>query len=210
MAYFAETLCQASGTTARPAGGLDPAGAAFLDLLPSDGMRVMLRHWAECRPTSGALPQRPPFNPLLVPRELQNIQLHERHAGDRYFCRVSGSHIVAVLGFESTNRYVDQVIAAAHLKSRTALLNEALDSGRPIFYSGTLAIPGSEWRGMHRLLLPFMKGDLPCLLSLVRYLTDADLRQLAAMPDLDANGIKRKLILSEDAIAALRQSGDPV
>lgn len=180
------------------------AGTAFHDALPTEGMRSMLRHWIDCR-TGTALPQRPPFNPLLLPRELQSIQLHERHADDRYLCRVSGSHIVAVLGFESTNRYIDEVISAAQLKSRTALLNEALDLGRPIFYSGMLAIRGSEWRGMRRLLLPFMKGDMPCLLSMLRFVTDAELQLVVPGAGADSAGVRAKLVLGEDEIAALRQ-----
>lgn len=182
----------------------DPAATPFRDALATQGMRSMLGHWVACR-AGTALPQRPPFDPLHLPHELKNIQLHERHAGDRYFCRVSGTHIVQVLGFESSNRYVDEVIGAVHVKSRTALLNEALDGGRPLYYGGTLAAPGTEWRGMKRLLLPFMKGEMPCLLSLVRYLTETELQLVTSGPAYDGGGgIAMKLVISEDEIAVLR------
>lgn len=172
-------------------------------LHPTAGMVTMLRHWADCRST-GDLPQRPPFNPLLLPQQLQNIQLHERRAGGRYFCRVSGTHIVDVLKFESTNRHVDEVIAPAQLQSRTALLDQAIDGGLPVLYIGTLELAGSEWKGVQRLLLPFARDDGRFLLSMVRFLDSAELNSIATRHCLEGHGITCRRTIAEAELLALR------
>lgn len=145
--------------------------AAFFDCLPTDGMRRMLRHWNESRNGEG-VPRRPPFNPMLMPEQLALIQLHERKPSGRFLCRISGTAIVEAFGFESTGRHVDETVNPADLESRIAILNETLQHGSPILYSGRLVIPLCGWKGVQRLIMPFADahGDRRFILSMLQFL----------------------------------------
>lgn len=146
--------------------------AAFLDRLPADSMRRMLRHWNEAR-GGETVPRRPPFNPMLLPDQLALVQLHERKADGRFLCRVSGTAIVEAFGFESTGRHVDEMVHPAHLESRLAILNDTLRHGSPVFYTGRLMIPLCRWKGIQRLIMPFAdaNGDRRFILSMLHFLT---------------------------------------
>lgn len=161
--------------------------AAFLNSLPADGMRRMLRHWDESR-GGETVPRQPPFNPMLLPEQLALIQLHERKADGRFLCRVSGTAIVEAFGFESTGRHVDEMVHPAHLESRIAILDETLRHGSPIFYSGRLLLPLCRWKGIQRLIMPFAdaNGDRRFILSIVHFLT-----QQPANTDADDIAAKR-------------------
>jgi hypothetical protein len=159
------------------------------DILPLEGMRLMLRHWAAAR-GNGKLPLRPPFDPLHCPSLLRVIQMHERKQNGRFLCRVSGTGVVEAYGFESTGRYMDETVNPVDLASRTAIMNHAIDHGAPIYYTGRLVIPGCEWKGMQRLLLPFadQDGHRCFLLSILNFLANAPAQT-------DEHGIATKLVL---------------
>lgn len=149
-----------------------PSGAPppFPDILPTDGMRLLLRYWVSAR-EQGAIPRRPAFDPLRYPELLPLLQLHERQAGGRYLCRVSGTEVVAVSGHESTGHYLDELLQPGHRARRTAAFDQSLDAGLPLFYAGRLTVPGREWQPLQRLLLPLAdrQGQPRFQLSLLHF-----------------------------------------
>ena len=150
---------------ARPAGA-----AAFLRALPTDSMRDMLRYWSAAR-EGEAMPRRPAFDPLRFPELMPLMQMHERKDGGRYLCRVSGTEIVAAFGYESTGRYLDELVVPEHLSSRTALFDQVLGDGLPLLYDGRLVVPDRDWKRFQRLLLPLAdaQGQPRFLLSLLHF-----------------------------------------
>lgn len=142
----------------------------FLRMLPTDGMRLLLCYWAAARDGT-AMPRRPVFDPLRFPDLMPLMQLHERKAGGRYLCRVSGTEVVAASGYESTGRYLDEVVLNGHQASRAVLFDRCLASGLPLFYDGRLMVPDREWKRLQRLLLPLADehGQPRFLLSLLHF-----------------------------------------
>jgi hypothetical protein len=150
----------------QPFGALPP----FLRALPTDGMRSLLRHWAALR-EGAAMPRRPVFDPLRFPEMMPLMQLHERKGDGRYLCRVSGTEVVAASGYESTGRYLDEVVLPGHQASRTAIFDRSLEAGLPLLYDGRLMVQDRDWKRLQRLLLPLADrhGHPRFLLSLLHF-----------------------------------------
>lgn len=180
------------------------APASFAERLSNDGMRQLLRYWVACRGHM-PLPRRPQFDPLRFRKLLPHMQLHERKPDGRYLCKVSGTAVVEAYGFESTNRYVDDVINPSHLKSRIAILDETLDGGRPVFYAGSLVLAGREWQGFQRLALPVADADgaarfIFSLLDFTRRPPQAE--PIPGLADTDRHGIAFKVVARDDELRA--------
>lgn len=130
----------------------------FVDRLPLAGMRRLFADWLVQR-GGAAMPRRTGFDPLRFPDLISSLQLHERQADGRYFCRVSGGDIVAAFGYESTGRHLDEVVLPDHLASRVALFDEALNDALPLLYEGHLVVRARDWKQFQRLLLPYADSD---------------------------------------------------
>lgn len=178
---------------------------SFSEQLSSDGMRAMLRYWVSCR-AGRSVPQRPAFEPTHLPELLPHIQLHERKEDGRYLCRVSGTAVVEAYGFESSNRYVGDVINPANLRSRVAILDESLLSGRPIYYEGSLVLMGCDWKGCNRLVLPLADADgrSRFILSVLDFSRcPPQNRPIPGMMESERHGVAFKVNATETDLAAL-------
>ncbi len=179
----------------------------FLRSLPTEGMRILLRYWVAAR-AGTAMPRRPIFDPLRFPDMLPLLQLHERKPDGRYLCRVSGTEVVAAAGYESTGRYLDEVVLPGHQASRTALFDRSLESGLPLFYDGRLMVQDRDWKRLQRLLLPLADahGQPRFQLSLLHFE-----RLQPVMPALsdENHGIASVQMMTPDEIAYCTQQSTP-
>jgi hypothetical protein len=130
--------------------------AAFRARLGDPALRKMLDHWLKLAAAqAGAAPSRARFDPAAIPTLLRHLQLHQREADGRFRCRLSGTAIVAALDRDATGTYLDQAIRPEAVAGRTRLYNRALETGRPVAYSGVIDVPGRGLKAYQRLLLPF-------------------------------------------------------
>lgn len=183
------------------------APAPFPDILPTDGMRLLLRYWLSARDRA-AMPRRPVFDPLHFPELLPLLQLHERRPDGRYLCRVSGTEVVAVSGHESTGHYLDEVVPPGHRANRTAIFDRSLEAGLPLFYAGRLSVPGREWQPLQRLLLPLAdrQGQPRFQLSLLHF----EMRQPMMPPLAEASdGLVAQRMMTPAEIDYCTQQSTP-
>lgn len=147
---------------------------SFRAHLPHPHFTQLLDYW--CGKRGESIPRKADIDPLDIPALLPFIQIHARQADGRYLCRLSGTAIVEALAMETTGQYLDDILPAHHLKSRTTILDRCLKRQLPSFYSGRLAMPGREFLPFHRLVLPLRsseeKADFALTFSMVDLLTD--------------------------------------
>lgn len=138
----------------------------FRQSLPHARFTRLLDYW--CGKRGPGVPRKADIDPVEIPALLPFIQIHARQQDGRYLCRLSGTAMVEALGTETTGRYLDEILPARHLKTRTRILDRSLHSGMPIFYAGRLALPGREFLPFRRLILPLSTGDgeADCALTL--------------------------------------------
>lgn len=116
-------------------------------------LQALFSRWEDTA-IGGSVPCRADFDPLSLPAEmLPFVFILERHAG-RIFCRLAGTGIRALLGFEASQRYVDDLIPQTHSITRGALYARVIDEQTPAYFSGPLKMGGQGERPVSCLLLP--------------------------------------------------------
>jgi hypothetical protein len=105
----------------------------------------------------GQLPDRRAMRPPRLPAcTLPYLFLYETR-GSRFFCRLTGTQVDAMFGRRQMGRFLDELLDGNALASRTALLQQALDTRCALLYGGDLVVPGREHVPFRRILLPL--GD---------------------------------------------------
>lgn len=127
-----------------------------LEIVKADrGMRILLSLWWAARQgNAGSVPTRPQLDPCSFPRPALPYMFVYERTGTRFRCRLSGTKLRDVLGADGTGQFLDQITPPAFADSRSALFQQCLDTGMPLFFRAFLAPTGREWRLSHRLLLP--------------------------------------------------------
>lgn len=116
-------------------------------------LQEMFARW-EDKAIGGSVPCRTDFDPLSLPAEmLPFVFILERHA-ERFFCRLAGTGIRALLGFETSQRYLDDLIPHTHSITRGAVYARVIDEQIPAYFSGPLSMGGQGERPVSCLLLP--------------------------------------------------------
>ena len=134
---------------------LTKPAASFRARLGDPVLTQILDHWCGLSAQAGGrTPSRGEFDPVAIPKLLRHLQLHQREATGRYRCRLSGTAIVQQLGRDATGLYLDEAIRAEAVPGRMRIYNRALETGRPVAYSGVMEIPGRGFKAYKRLLLP--------------------------------------------------------
>ncbi len=144
--------------------------ADFCRGLDANG-RAIMRYWCAKRQPGGCAYRRA-IDPLELPvAMLPLLQIHERLPDGRYICRLAGTMLAEVYGQDPTGRTMDQMIGGSAYRSRVAMFDLALASGRPVHYRSQLLVPGREHRQVERLILPLADADgtLNAALSLLKF-----------------------------------------
>jgi FixJ family two-component response regulator len=104
-----------------------------------------------------AVPRRASIDPADMPTLLPNLQLHMQLPDGRFHCRLSGTAITRLFGFDATGRCTDELPLARG--AREPLFARVIARGAPLLYRSHVTVPGREWRTYRRLMLPLRHGD---------------------------------------------------
>lgn len=133
-----------------------PAGSSVLGALA---------YWRGLIERVGGLPRHRDLDPLDMPRHiLPDLSLYWRGPDRRLLCRLAGSRLVNLIGFEPRGRYMDESLQPEASANRERLFHDCLDTRCPIFYRAVLVIEGRDHHTIIRVLLPVLDdaGELPC------------------------------------------------
>jgi hypothetical protein len=116
-------------------------------------LRRLYLLWRE-RSRAGAVPTRADLDPVTIPGDLlPSIFIYERH-GSRFFCRLAGTGLRTILGYEPSGRFADEMGPKDQAGTRAQLMDRVLESEIPAYATGSLAINGREGPPMGQLFLP--------------------------------------------------------
>lgn len=120
-------------------------------------LRRMYEYWVE-KTRGRRLPDRKDLDPAEIAELLPHLSIVEL-VGDepRYRFRLIGTHVVAALGFNPTNRFVDEFTTDNGAKFLIGLFGEVGAKARPL-YSASAFKAGEDGMSTERLLLPFAMG----------------------------------------------------
>ena len=125
----------------------------FASQIVEQTLQDLFSRW-EDRAIGGSVPSRADFDPLGLPSDvLPFVFILERH-GERFFCRLAGTGIRTMLGFEVGQRYLDELIPRTHSISPGAIYARVIDEQIPAYFSGPLMAGGPDDRPVSCLLLP--------------------------------------------------------
>jgi len=137
------------------ASAADPiADDPFALKLIEPGLRALYRHWLKQRGRH-SMPARKALDPTAIPETLPNLFLYEYDAArDRFYCRLAGEHINAMVGSTCTRRHLDEIFRPSVFKVVEARYRAII--GRPtllhmhgiVRMANSLDVPGE------RLILP--------------------------------------------------------
>lgn len=106
------------------------------------------------------LPDRTEIDPLDVPKGiLPNMLIIEKVAGGRYRCRLAGTRLREVYGFEIAGRYLDDVMPTAASADRIKIYDQVLDQRRAAYCRRRFSVPGREFVASDRLYVPVLDRD---------------------------------------------------
>lgn len=124
-----------------------------------------LAYWRGLVDRRGGLPRHKDLDPLDMPRHiLSDLSLYWRGPDRRLLCRLAGSRLVSLIGFEPRGRYMDESLQPASSATRERLFHDCLDGRRAIFYRAGLVIEARDHHTIRRILLPVLDdaGVEPC------------------------------------------------
>jgi hypothetical protein len=129
---------------------------SFTELVAGTALSECFAYWAS-KIRNGVIPSRGAIDPLEIPsRLLPDLFIYEPVAGD-YRCRLAGTGLQQLFGWESTGRFLSQSIKDPEIRgSRTRLLDRCLHEQVAVVYVAAVIRPAAEapWRSYRRLLLP--------------------------------------------------------
>jgi hypothetical protein len=102
-------------------------------------------------------PRRGSIDPADIPALLPNLQLHMQEPDGRFLCRLSGTAITRLFGFDETGCRADELPLPDGRGE--APFGRVVAHGAPLLYRAHVTVPGREWRSYRRLMLPLRHGD---------------------------------------------------
>jgi len=144
---------------------------AFTNKIREKEIREIFRYWLERREQSGA-PAQGRIEPRTIPhKHLPNLFLYDHEPEGRFRCKLIGTDIVRVLGRDDTGRYLDEILDPPTVTETTKLFNQAVKSGRPVYYRYRALTARGERRQFSRILLPVSsgRGRIDQVFGMVRY-----------------------------------------
>jgi CheY-like chemotaxis protein len=120
-------------------------------------LRRMYDYWVE-KAQGRPLPDRKDLDPTEIIDSLPHLSIIEA-VGDkpRYRFRLLGTEVVAALGFNPTNQFIDETYEEEGVIFLGGLLGEVCAKARPLYAASAFKV-GEEGISTERLLLPFSVG----------------------------------------------------
>ncbi|MEQ8586909.1 MAG: PAS domain-containing protein [Thalassobaculaceae bacterium] len=151
----------------------------FLEALPEAGLAWLYDHWRSFVLENGRLPYRTEIDPLDVPKAvLPNMLIIEKVAGGRFRCRLAGTRLREVYGFEIAGRYLDDVMSPAASADRIKIYERVLDERCAAYCRLRFAVPGREFVASDRLYVPVLdrqSSDPMVLFCVQRFVMSAEI-----------------------------------
>jgi hypothetical protein len=158
----------------------------FRESLTDAGLAGLYDYWMGLRTSLGRLPRRSEIDPLDLPTDvLPGMIILERDADQRFWCRLAGTKMREIYGFEVTGMYLDQVMPAGPAAFRTGIYQTALDGRCAVFCRLRFSVPGREFVASDRLYVPVLNDDTDeatVLVGAQRYLMSSE---IVGTPDKD-------------------------
>lgn len=127
----------------------------FRASLTDPGLAGLYDLWARLRDQLGRLPYRREIDPLdLRPGVLPAIMVLEREESGRFRCRLAGTLLTEIYGFEPTGWYLDDVVPPEAAAVRQRMYERVLQERRAAFCRIRFAVPGREFIASDRLYVP--------------------------------------------------------
>jgi hypothetical protein len=146
-------------------------GLVFTKKIREREIREIFLYWLERRPLDG-VPNRRSINPKSIsPKHLPNLFLYEYEPEGRFRCKLIGTDIARVLGKDETGQYLDEMLDPQTARETSNLFEQAVSSGRPIYYRYRALTARGERRLFSRILLPVSsgRGRIDQVFGMVRY-----------------------------------------
>lgn len=160
----------------------------FREAITDPALTGLYDHWCRLKSDLGRLPRRAEIDPLDLPRDvLPGMMILEREASGRFLCRLAGTRMREIYGFEPAGRYLDEIMASGPAAFRIGIYHRALNERRAVFCRMRFAVPGREFVASDRLYVPALSdetGEPTILFGAQRYLMASD---VVGVPD--ENGI---------------------
>ena len=179
-------MTQPSVTETLPATDTDAAIAAGADMarLQDAPLRRAYDWWRglprDMLAGGLALPDRTQIDPLAIPDLLPHVVLwavlHQPDGSFRYRCRLAGTAMVEIHGYEFTGQWMEDFHGAENARIQPEY-DFVARSGRPHHVERTLFWMNRDYRRYRRLLLPFgdataAHGGTAKILNVAHFLTD--------------------------------------
>lgn len=121
-------------------------------------IRVILDYWLSKRGADVVPPVKAIDPSEISPDLLPWLFLFRREEAGRFRCSLAGTGIVRIDGFDSTGRYLDDILQGGEKKERIKLFDDVVHSAMPLCYRGRRPVSANVERGFTRLLLPVSGG----------------------------------------------------
>lgn len=161
----------------------------FRASLTDAGLVGLYDYWSALRTDLGRLPRRSEIDPLDLPSDvLPGMIIIERDADHRFWCRLAGTRMREIYGFEVTGKYLDEVMPAGAAAFRNGIYQTALDGRCAVFCRLRFSVPGREFVASDRLYVPVLSDDAgdeaTILVGAQRYLMSSEI-----VGEPDSNGV---------------------
>lgn len=151
----------------------------FPEVLPDPSLVWLYDHWRSLVKSLGRLPYRTELDPLDMPRSvLPSMLIIEREPEGRYCCRLAGTRLREIYGFEIAGRYLDDVMARDAAAFRIAIYDRVLKDGCAAFCRLRFAVPGREFVASDRLYVPALSdesGEATVLFGVQRFVMSSEI-----------------------------------
>ncbi len=165
----------------------------FRAALTDSGLVGLYDYWTALRDKLGRLPRRSEVDPLdLPPDVLPGMIILERDPDRRFWCRLAGTRLREIYGFEVTGKYLDEIVPSGAATLRTGIYQQALDGRCAVFCRLRFSVPGREFVASDRLYVPVLgeEGDAATILvGAQRYLMSSEI-----VGNPDADGVYRLIV----------------
>lgn len=128
------------------------------------GEAELLAYW-QSKHDGQMVPPREAIDPNDVRNRLPHLQLYQRMADGRFRCRLSGTAITSIIGFDPTGKYTEELPLRAGW--RGSLFERVTAAARPVYYRARVTFPGQDWRTIRRLMVPlrYLGDEVNMILS---------------------------------------------
>lgn len=127
----------------------------FRSSIADPGLAGLYDLWLDLCRELGRLPNRQEIDPLDLPAGvLPAMLVLEREASGRFRCRLAGTLLTQMHGYEPTGRYLDEVMPPAAAAFRRRMYERVLQERRAAFCRIRFSVPGREFIASDRLYVP--------------------------------------------------------